>query len=105
MASLRFNFCVNGITELSLERAGPVIFRTFALELIAFRLIPAICPARRGIPESDWKRPLLPGKAYPTIKAEQISAISSWNRLWICYHLQRGNLKILLVKQSFRNCA
>ena len=30
------------ITELILERAGPVIFKTVLLELIAFRLIPVI---------------------------------------------------------------
>ena len=43
------------ITELILERAGPVIFKTFLLELIAFRLIPVICPARRTKPENYWK--------------------------------------------------
>ena len=30
------------ITELILERAGPVIFKTFLLELMALRLIPII---------------------------------------------------------------
>ena len=30
------------ITELILERAGPVIFKTFLLELKAYRLIPVI---------------------------------------------------------------
>ena len=30
------------VTELTLERAGPVIFKTFLLELLAFRLIPVI---------------------------------------------------------------
>ena len=35
-------------TEFILERAGPVIFKTGLLELIAFNLIPAICPARRA---------------------------------------------------------
>ena len=30
------------ITELILERAGPVIFKTFLLALKAFRLIPVI---------------------------------------------------------------
>ena len=44
------------ITELIPERAGPVIFKTFLLELIAFRLIPVICPARRAKPENYWKR-------------------------------------------------
>ena len=39
------------ITELILERAGPVIFKTLLLELIAFRLIPVICPARRTKPK------------------------------------------------------
>ena len=34
------------ITELIPRRAGPVIFQTFLLELIAFRPIPVICPAR-----------------------------------------------------------
>ena len=38
------------VTELILERAGPVIFNTFLLELIAVAvgLIPVICPARRA---------------------------------------------------------
>ena len=44
------------ITELILERAGPVIFKTFLLEIIAFRLIPVICPARQAKPENYWKR-------------------------------------------------
>ena len=57
------------ITELVLERAGPVILRTFLLEFIAFRLIPVICPARRAKPEKYWKRQLLPDRAYPEIKS------------------------------------
>ena len=36
------------------RRAGPVIFKTFLLELIALRLIPVISP-RRGKPENYWK--------------------------------------------------
>ena len=44
------------ITELILERAGPVVFKTFLLELMAFKLIPVICPARRAKPENYWKR-------------------------------------------------
>ena len=44
------------ITELILERAGPVILKTLLLELIAFRPIPAICPARGAKPENYWKR-------------------------------------------------
>ena len=44
------------ITELILKRAGPVIFKTFSLELIAFRPIPVICPAREVMPENYWKR-------------------------------------------------
>ena len=43
-------------TEFILGREGPVIFKTFLLELIAFRLIPGICPARRAKPENYWKR-------------------------------------------------
>ena len=43
------------ITELILERVGPVIFKMFLLELITFRLLPVICPARRGKPENYWK--------------------------------------------------
>ena len=43
------------ITELILERAGPVIFKTFLLKLIALRLIPVISPARRAKPENYWK--------------------------------------------------
>ena len=52
-----------------LERAGLVIFKTFLLELIAFRLMPVVCPARRAKPENYWKRELLPDRAYPTIKS------------------------------------
>ena len=36
------------ITELILERAGPVIVETFLLALMTFRQIPIICPARRA---------------------------------------------------------
>ena len=35
------------ITELIFKTAGPVIFETFLLELMAFRMIPVICPAKR----------------------------------------------------------
>ena len=44
------------ITELILKRAVPVIFKTFLLEIIAFRPIPVICPARGVKPENYWKR-------------------------------------------------
>ena len=44
------------VTELILKRVGPVIFKTFLLELIAFRPIPVICPARGVKPENYWKR-------------------------------------------------
>ena len=44
------------ITELILERAGPIVFKTFLLEFITFRLIPVICPARGAKPENYWKR-------------------------------------------------
>ena len=44
------------IAELILKRAGPVIFKTFLLELIAFRPIPVICPAGGVQPENYWKR-------------------------------------------------
>ena len=44
------------ITELIPKRAGPVIFKTFLLELIAFRLIPVISAARGAKPENYWKR-------------------------------------------------
>ena len=56
------------VTELILERAGPVFFKTFLLKLIAFRLIPVICPARRGKPENCRKRYLIPDRAYRAIK-------------------------------------
>ena len=42
-------------SELILERAGLVVFKTALLELTAFRLIPAICPVRRAKPENYWK--------------------------------------------------
>ena len=44
------------ITELILKRAGPVIFKTLLLELVAFGPIPVICPARGVKPENYWKR-------------------------------------------------
>ena len=44
------------ITELILERAGQVIFKTFLLKLIAFTPIPVIFPAREAKPENYWKR-------------------------------------------------
>ena len=44
------------ITELILKRAGPVIFKTFLLELIDFRPMPVICPASGVKPENYWKR-------------------------------------------------
>ena len=44
------------ITELILKRAGPIIFKTFLLESIAFRPIPVICPPRGVKPENYWKR-------------------------------------------------
>ena len=55
--------------KLLLERAGPVSLKTFFPELIAFRLIPDICSARRAKPENDWIRQLPPGRAYPAIKS------------------------------------
>ena len=44
------------ITELILERASPVIFKSLLLELMAFRLIPVIGPARKAKPDNYWKR-------------------------------------------------
>ena len=44
------------ITELMLERVGPIFFKTFLLKLIAFRPIPVIFPARGAKPENYWKR-------------------------------------------------
>ena len=32
------------ITEVILERAGPIMFKAFLLEFTAFRLIPVTCP-------------------------------------------------------------
>ena len=43
------------INELIPEMEGPAIFWTSLLALIAFRLIPAICPARGAKPENYWK--------------------------------------------------
>ena len=65
------------ITELILKRAGPGIFKTFLLVLIAFSLfrpIPVICPARGVEPENYRKRYLIPNRALP---AKKIS-INSW---------------------------
>ena len=62
------------ITELSLTRAGPVIFMISLPDLRAFRPIPVICPARRAKPENYWKRILIPDRASPA----SFSEISSW---------------------------
>ena len=43
------------ITEVFLERAGPIVLKTWLLELIAFRQIPVVDPARTGKPENYWK--------------------------------------------------
>ena len=48
---IRDSQCAEIITELIPERAGPAIFKSFLLELIPFRLIPVICPAREAKPE------------------------------------------------------
>ena len=53
------------ITELILARAGPEIFMNLLLDLIAFRLIPVIWPARRAMPENYWKRQLIPDRSSP----------------------------------------
>ena len=53
------------IAEVILERACPIIFKTFLLEVIAVRLIPVICPVRRAKPENRWKRWLAPDRAHP----------------------------------------
>ena len=42
--------CAGMIAGLILER---VIFETYLLEFIAFRLIPVICPERSAKPETD----------------------------------------------------
>ena len=55
------------ITELILERAGPIIFWIFYRKLKAFRLIPVIWPAIRARPEKYWKRYSIPDRAYPAI--------------------------------------
>ena len=56
-------------SELILERAGLVIFKTALLELTAFRLIPAIYPVRRAKPENYWKQKLIPDMAYPAMES------------------------------------
>ena len=66
------------ITESILERAGPVIFKTFLLEFIAFRLITVIYPTRRAKPEDYWKRLLIPDRAFPTIKSVIFQKLNSW---------------------------
>ena len=43
-------------TESILERAGQVIFKTFLLELIVFRPIPVLSPARGAAPENYWEQ-------------------------------------------------
>ena len=44
------------ISELILERAGPVISKIFFSGIIAFRLIPVIVLQEEQKPENDWKR-------------------------------------------------
>ena len=57
------------VTELILKRAVQVISMNFLLELIPFRLIPVIRPARKAKPENYWKRKLISNKTYPEIKS------------------------------------
>ena len=60
------------IAELIPEGAGPVIFKASftGINVIAVRLIPVTCPARRGAkPENDWKQLLVPDRTYPAIKS------------------------------------
>ena len=63
------------ITELIPERVGPVIFKSFLLELIHFRQIPVISPARRAKPENYWKRELIADRAYPAKKIPQKKSV------------------------------
>ena len=37
--------CAKAMTELILERVGPLLFKIFLLESLAFRPTPVICPA------------------------------------------------------------
>ena len=60
----KFTVSAKTITEFILERAGPVILMTFLLQLKAFRLVPATCPARGTRSANYWKRWLIPGRAY-----------------------------------------
>ena len=62
-------------TELILEKAGPVILRPFT-GIIAFRVIPVICPARRAKSENYWKRSLIPDRAYRAIKSVIVQKLS-----------------------------
>ena len=50
-----FSFCTLIFSLITLERARPVIFETFFLELIPVRMIPVIHPTRRTKPENYWK--------------------------------------------------
>ena len=47
------------------------------LELIAFRLVPVICPAIRAKPENYWKQYLIPDRAFPAKKTSNFSEIVS----------------------------
>ena len=80
------------ITELILKRAGPVIFKTFLLELIVFRPIPVVCPARGVKPENCWKRELIPSRAHPAKKISYFSEIIPGNIFRIRYNFGPDSL-------------
>ena len=56
-------------TELILKGAFPLNFKIFLLELLAFRPIPAICPARGAKPKITGNDKLIPDSAHPAIKS------------------------------------
>ena len=68
--------CAEMIAELMLERADPVTFETFLLELIAFQLMPLSCPARRGKREKLLKTTINSGQGLSRNKISNFSEIA-----------------------------
>ena len=65
------------ITELILERAGPVFFKTFLLELIALRLIPVISVQEEESLKITGKL-INSGQGLSRNKFSNFSEINSW---------------------------
>ena len=67
----RVNVRAETMTELILDRAGPVISKTSLLEATALRLIPIIVFVLQEEQKTEnyWRQQLIPDGAYPSMKS------------------------------------